>query len=158
MSSYNEEQLYYYYAIKISGFESLLKEVEDIVVESNNQILVSYYLKDRVFNALNIEKLKLNDGENYWFQNYHLILFSDLISTDRELSIRKYLMPQWIRNNPKNKDSIKKKQEIYIRFYKENLELNIPIIRNIDEVKQIIQNYIELKIEERIEVFGEENQ
>ena len=67
-------------------------------------------------------------------------------------------MPQWIRNNPKNKDSIKKKQEIYIRFYKENLELNIPIIRNIDEVKQIIQNYIELKIEERIEVFGEENQ
>lgn len=158
MSSYNEEQLYYYYAIRISGFESLLKEVEDIVVESNNQILVSYYLKDIVFNALNIEKLKLNDGENYWFQNYHLILFSDLISTDRELSIRKYLMPQWIRNNPKNKDSIKKKQEIYIRFYKENLELNIPIIRNIDEVKQIIRNYIELKIEERIEVFGEENQ
>ena len=67
-------------------------------------------------------------------------------------------MPEWIRRNPKNKDSIKKKQETYIRFYKENLELNIPIIRGIDEVEEKIEEYIELKIEERIQVFGDEEQ
>lgn len=158
MSSYNEEQLYYYYAIKVLGLESVLKDMEDIVVETNNQILISYYLKDRIFNPSNIEKLKLNEGEKYWFQNYHLILFSDLINGDIETSIRKYLMPEWIRRNPKNKDSIKKKQETYIRFYKENLELNIPIIRGIDEVEEKIEEYIELKIEERSQVFGDEEQ
>ena len=151
MTSYNEEQLYYYYAIKVLGFRSVLEETEDIVVETNNQILISYYLKDRIFNNSNIEKLKLNEGENYWFQNYHLILFSDLINEDIEQNIRKYLMPEWIRSNPNDKKSIKEKQKTYIRFYKENLEL----IREIDEVEEKIEDYIGLKIEERVKVFGD---
>lgn len=64
-------------------------------------------------------------------------------------------MPEWIRSNPNDKKSIKEKQKTYIRFYKENLELNIPIIREIDEVEEKIEDYIGLKIEERVKVFGD---
>lgn len=153
---FNEEQLYYYYAIKVLGFDSILKETIYDVIESNNQILISYYLKDRIFNDDNIEKLKLNKSEEYWFQNYHLILFSDLINQDRETIIKEYLMPKWIRDNPNNKKSIQIKQETYLKFYNRNLDLGIIIINDIHNIKQNIEEYISLKIEERVLVFGDD--
>lgn len=156
-TSYNEEQLYYYYAIKILEFESILEDTIDIVAESNNQILISYYLKDKFFNTDNIEELKSKKGEQYWFQNYHLILYSDLNNDEnREHSIKEYLIPEKIRENPKNKEKIEFKQQTYLKFYNSNLELNVSIIDDILKVKEKICNYIELKVEERVDVFGEE--
>ncbi|NKF08730.1 hypothetical protein J1C67_01920 [Clostridium gasigenes] len=152
--SYNEEQLYYYYAIKILGFDSILEETENIVVDCNNQLLISYYLKDNIFKYENIEKLKLKKNERYWFQNYHLILFIDL-EDNLENNIKKYLIPECIIMNPKNKNNIRIKQETYIKFYENNLKLGISIIRDIEDIKNIVTNYMDLKIEERIEVFGE---
>ena len=39
-TNFNEEQLYYYYAIKIFGFEDIISQQKDLVVKSNNQILI----------------------------------------------------------------------------------------------------------------------
>lgn len=47
--SYNEEQLYYFYAISILGFVNILEQYKELVVKSNNQILISYYLKNGLF-------------------------------------------------------------------------------------------------------------
>lgn len=153
--SYNEEQLYYYYAIKKLQFDSILKETTNIVAQSNNQILISYYLKDSIFNTEDIELLKLKKDECYWFQNYHLILFTDL-KNNIEDSVEKYLMPEVIRLNPNNKAGIKSKQDIYMKFYKNNLELQKAMIYDISCIDNAIIDYINLKIEERNEVFGEE--
>ena len=76
---FNEEQLYFYYAIKILSFENILAEAKDAVLKSDNQILISYYLKDRIFENEDIDILKLNDDEKHWFQNYHLILYFQLL-------------------------------------------------------------------------------
>lgn len=157
-TTYNEEQLYYYYAIKVLGFASILEETNDNVFESNNQVLISYYLKDGIFSNNNIERLKSNKSEQYWFQNYHLILFTDLFNEDKEYLIKEYLMPESIRYNPKNKESIKNKQDLYINFYKLNLENRNLIINNIEKINESLEEYIDLKIEERIEVFGDDEE
>ena len=152
--SYNEEQLYYYYAIKSLNFESILEETVDIVVESNNQVLISYYLKDNLFNKINIEKLQSKKDEKYWFQNYHLILFTELNNENRVNAIREYLMPEWIRDNSKNKLKIQSKQDRYIKFYESNLKLQVSIINDIEKIKERLEQYIKIKVNERIDVFG----
>ena len=156
---YNEEQLYYYYAIKVLGFDSILIQACDSVYKSNNQILISYYLKDNLFNEKIISKLKDKKDERYWLQNYHLILYSDL-KDDLENSIKQYLVPEFAEYNPddesKRKQSRKIKQEAYVKFYKSSLDLNLSMIRDIDHIENKIKKYIELKIDERKIVFGED--
>ncbi|WP_010240078.1 hypothetical protein [Clostridium arbusti] len=156
-SSYNEEQLYYYYTIKILEGDSILYETANKVADSKNQILISYYLKDEIFGDENIEKLKLIRDERYWFQNYHLILYSDL-KDNLENNVKEYLIPECIRLNPDNKMKISIKQQTYMKFYKNNLELGIPIIKEIEDVKKNVNDYINLKIEERVEVFGQDDE
>ncbi|WP_394857210.1 RNA-dependent RNA polymerase family protein [Clostridium paraputrificum] len=153
-TSYNEEQLYYYYAIKVLKLDFILKDNAEIVSRSNNQVLISYYLKDNLFDGDIIEKLKSKKSEKYWFQNYHLILYSDLNNKAKEEVIREYLMPESIRNNPNNKEKIKLKQRTYVEFYKKNLELKIPLINDTCQIEEKVEEYINLKIEERKSVFG----
>ena len=152
--SYNEEQLYYYYAIKSLNLEHILKETVDMVIESNNQVLISYYLKDKLFDEEQIEKLKIKKDEKYWFQNYHLILFTELNTKDRINAIKEYLMPELIRENPNGKRKIECKRDTYIKFYEENLRLHVPIINDIEKIKEQLEQYIDRKINERTEVFG----
>ncbi|MBK5482691.1 hypothetical protein JFV29_12440 [Peribacillus sp. TH16] len=144
--SFNEEQLYYYYTIKILGFNCILEETVDIVVESNNQLLVSYYLKDNLFNSDYILKLKSKNEERYWFQNYHLILYSDLIN-DLENSISKYLMPAYATTN--------RQKTSYEEFYRINLKSSISLLKDIETISVNINEYMESLISERVEVFGE---
>ncbi|ARD48488.1 hypothetical protein [Sporosarcina sp. P33] len=149
-TSFNEEQLYFYYAIKIFGFEDILVENKDRIIETNNQILISYYLKDRFFEQEDITKLKERDDERYWFQNYHLILYTDDLNTDLENSITKYLIP---------KNATKAKQKTsYMNFYKENISSGLSIIRDIPDVLQEIEDYLALRIEEMEEDFEEESE
>jgi hypothetical protein len=145
--SYNEEQLYYYYTIKVLGFDSLLEETADKVAESNNQLLVSYYLKDSLFKPEHISKLKLKKEERFWFQNYHLILYSDL-SKDLKNSISEYLIPAYA--------SKERQKKSYIQFYKTNLESNICLVKSIKSIRESINGYMKSLINERIIVFGEE--
>lgn len=137
---FNEEQLYFYYAIKMLSFTDILVEMKDAVLESNNQILISYYLKDGVFGIADIDVLKTKDDESYWFQNYHLILHTEELLDDLENSINKYLMPVEAKRE--------KQKKSYMDFYKENLTLKKWIIRNIEDVNTEIQKYLELRIEE----------
>lgn len=146
--SYNEEQLYYYYAIKLLGFNTLLIENVDKVMECNNQLLISYYLKDGFMNTIDIAKLKLRKEESYWFQNYHLILYSDLLN-NIENSIDAYLIPL--------KADKQRQKDTYLNFYKDNLENGISLLSDMHKISSNIDEYINMKIEERIQVFVEED-
>ncbi|KJS75640.1 MAG: hypothetical protein JL56_07445 [Desulfotomaculum sp. BICA1-6] len=142
---FNDEQLYYYYATKIFGFSDILEGNTSEVLQSNNQLLVSYYLKDGLFSERDIGTLKEIDDEQYWFQNYHLILYTPDLKVDLENSINKYLMPKNA-NKPKQKNS-------YMEFYKDNIGLEKSIIRDIPDVTDEIINYLNLKIEENAEAY-----
>ena len=144
-TAFNEEQLYFYYAIKTFGFTDILLENKSNVIATNNQILISYYLKDRYFETEEIDKLKEYVDEKYWFQNYHLILYSDDLLADLENSITRYLIPKRI-TKERQKNS-------YMEFYKKNILSEVPIIRDFSDVLNEIEGYLELRIEEIEEGF-----
>ncbi|MDD7796306.1 hypothetical protein [Clostridium sp. 'White wine YQ'] len=144
---FNDEQLYYYYAIKKLGFNEVLRETTDLVINSENQILISYYLKERLFSNEKVEFLSQKSDEKYWFQNYHLILYTDNLKGDLDNSIKTYLIPSILEEvtRPEKKES---KMKRYFNFYKENLSSDIELIRSIGEVNEAIKYYLDLKIEE----------
>lgn len=142
---FHDEQLYYYYAMKIFGFDDVLSVVNDLVIKSKNQILISYYLKDGLFTDNQIDSLKKLDDEKYWFQNYNLILYNDKLYESLEDSINKFLIPEYAK-----KDSQK---NTYKEFYKNNLEKKNEIIRDIYDVNEKIDEYLDLKIEESEDKF-----
>jgi hypothetical protein len=142
---FNEEQLYYYYAIKIFGFSDIFDGTSETVMLTKNQLLISYYLRDGIFNTRAIDKLKEMDDEQFWFQNYHLILYTPGLKADLENSIKRYLIP-----NNANKDLQK---STYMEFYMNNISSNKSIIRGIPDVKDAIINYLTLKIEENTTVY-----
>ncbi|ART75079.1 hypothetical protein B4U37_03020 [Sutcliffiella horikoshii] len=137
---FNEEQLYFYYAIKIFGFTDIFTETTGAVIETNNQILISYYLKDGLFGQEELNTLKEKDDEQFWFRNYHLILYTPNLMANLEESIKKYLIPK------KANKEIQK--NTYMEFYKDNLQSQIPILRDIPDVLDEINDYLELRIEE----------
>ena len=148
-TNFNEEQLYYYYAIKNFGFEDIISQQKDLVVKSNNQILISYYLKDRVFDEGDFNYLKNFTDETYWFQNYHLVLYCRELFDDLDNSVKTYLVP---------KTAQKSKQiESYFSFYKTNLMHKRAVIRDIVGVKQEIIQYLSLKIAESESNFVKED-
>ena len=87
-----------------------------------------------------LNKLKNIDDEQYWFQNYHLILYTPDLQVDLENSIKKYLIPNNARKNLQ--------KNTYMKFYKNNISSNKSIIRSVPEVNGAIINYLTLKIEE----------
>ncbi|NFL56933.1 hypothetical protein FDB79_15480 [Clostridium botulinum] len=137
---FNDEQLYYYYAIKMLDFEEILKKSKDLVIKSDNQVLISYYLKDKLFEENDIDLLKENYDEKYWFQNYHLILYSEDLQVNLESSIEKYLIPEMA------KKDIQKNN--YKTFYYDNIMTKNSIIRDIVDVNAEIKLYLQLKIKE----------
>lgn len=139
-SQFNDEQLYFYYAIKNLGFTTILSEAKDWVLGTDNQILISYYLQENLLNEDDINILKAKDDELYWFQNYHLILYSDELKQNMEDSISRYLIPK--------KATKEKQRKEYLKFYKENLGRGIAIIRDIVDVNEEIKYYLGLKVEE----------
>jgi hypothetical protein len=142
---FNDIQLYYYYAIKLLDFTDILDETRNMVLKSDNQVLISYYLKDEIFTDEDINSLKEYKSEKYWFQNYHLILYVDEMQTNLEENIDLYLMPQYAKKE--------KQKNTYREFYKNNITENCPIIRDIINVNGEIKNYLALKIEESQEYF-----
>ena len=139
LKTYHEEQLYFYYAIKVLGFNDILSKTESLALHTKNQILISYYLKDHIFSQASINILKANIDESLWFQNYHLILYTTL-SSDLITSVNKYLIPDHA-TKPRQKS-------LYANFYTENLQSFISLIRPIDEVTTEIKGYLNLRIAE----------
>ena len=143
ISSFHDAQLYYYYAIKSYHLEEGLEDTANVVLKSQNQILISYYLKDGLFSEEQLSSLKLLDNEKFWFQNYHLILYTPELQSDLDESISKYLMPR--------KANTESRKERYKKFYKENLILGKPIINEISDVTDNIKEYLEKRHQELIE-------
>lgn len=137
---FNDEQLYFYYAIKVLNYEDIIVEEKAAVLKSNNQLLISYYLQDGIFESEDINKLKEFNEEKYWFQNYHLILYSEDLLSNIDESINRYLIPIYAKKEAQIKT--------YFNFYKENLEARKPIIREISGVYREIKDYLTAKFTE----------
>ena len=87
--------------------------------------------------------MKLLDNEKFWFQNYHLILYTPDLRTDLDESITKYLMPQ--------RANTDLRQRRYRDFYKKNLILGKAIINEIPVVTENIEDYLDKRNQELIE-------
>lgn len=145
----HDEQLCYYFALKCYGFSNLLPSTTPLVLESQNQVLISYYLKDNLFSQAQKDTLKLLTDEQYWFQNYHLILYSPELMSDLITNIDKYLIP--------NMALGKTNKEIrYRNFYHDNLCAGNAMINDISQVISNIQQYLSLRHEETAIEFEEE--
>lgn len=105
--------------------------------------MISYYLKDGLFSEDQINSLKPLDNEKFWFQNYHLILYTPELLSDLDESITKYLIPQ--------RASTERRKERYKKFYKDNLTLRKAIINEIPVVTENIEDYLEKRHQELIE-------
>lgn len=139
----HDEQLYYYYAIKTYGFQGDLHEFNSLVLESKNQILISYYLKDNLFVQPEIDILKQYNTEEYWLQNYHLILYTQQ-NTDYESLVTRYLVPKHAKNTKKTKR--------YLDFYLDNLNKSKVIINDIVDINKDIDGYLTSRYEEVLSV------
>ena len=142
---FQEEQLYYYYAINEFGFGDILKDYADMVLKSNNQVLISYYLSKSLFSEQDIAILKTHRDESLWFQNYHLILYSSDLLLDLENSILLYLIPEECRPKPNEKLSATRRRTTYMEFYKENLLNNKSLIQDIPDIENTIHEYLDLR-------------
>lgn len=144
----HDVQLYYYYAIKILGFEDVVSGAADLVLQSQNQVLISYYLKDGNFTESQKSTLKVIKGEEYWFQNYHLILYTPSLKSDLTNSVKDYLIPQRLSTYP---NAIRENR--YLNFYEANILRANAFIDEIPDVLQKIKDYLELRYEETAEDF-----
>ena len=137
---YHEEQLYYFYAIKLLKLEEILAEKENIsfVIRSDNQILISYYAMYKYFSDKVVDEFLNNVEEKYWFQNYHFILFYKYNQLD---SIVDILIPEYAKKDLQKKT--------YKEFYSNNLNNKTPLIKEIPDVNLVITEYIKIKNEER---------
>lgn len=133
--------MHFYFALKCYGFDTLLTNMTNPVLESQNQVLISYYLKDGFFTQAQKDTLKILTDEQYWFQNYHLILFSPELMSDLDTNIQKYLIPD-------NANGKVNKETRYKNFYHDNLSNGNSIINDISVVIANIKQYLSLRFEE----------
>lgn len=147
-SPYNDEQLYLYYAICLLGFNDILVENKTFVLNSDNQILISYYLKDGLFTENEICLLKSQTDECYWFQSYHLILYTPDLFSSLENNILTYLIPKKCLPSSSESTTNANRRLTYMTFYKNNLMAGNSIILDISEVELTIHEYLDLRFEE----------
>ena len=132
------------------GYNDIISETTNLVLQSQNQILISYYLKDSVFTEEQISSLKVIEGEEYWFQNYHLILYTQSLNCDLNTNIKKYLVPKKLVVKPNQT-----RENRYIDFYYDNLNNGKALISDITDVTASIEGYLELRYEETAEEFDD---
>ena len=119
-----------------------------MVLQSDNQILISYYLKYNSLSEQDVDNLKTNTDECYWFQNYHLILYSTDLLADLENSIMTCLIPKRCLPIANGSVTIYNRRQTYMKFFKENLLLGNALIQNIEDVEITIHDYLDLRFEE----------
>lgn len=136
---FNEEQIYYYYALKNLHSDFILKtEFLGNVIRSNNQILISYYVHYGMFDNTLLELL--SDEEEKWFLNYHIInRLKSIKDIDVIKYIKKYLVPKEAKEGYQ--------ATIYSDFYKKNMDENKTLMNLNPSVN--IEKYLEAKKEER---------
>lgn len=143
-TSFEERQLYFAYACIIL-YDDFVESSDlfDKIIESNNQLLISYLIfnsnsfKNYILKKKDIINL-LSECEDNWFVNYHYILLmynKEIISVDNlDNFVANYLLPK-----EKQKDLAKGN---YIFFYAENIKANKKFIAGQDEVITSIDTYL----------------
>lgn len=137
---FHEEQLYFFYAMKLWGFDEILKQQTKLVLHSKNQVLISYYLIEGWFSSEQVEDLKQQKSEELWFQNYHLIISTQELFDDLDNSIDEYLLPY------SAKKDVQKNS--YRDFYRNNLQEEKAMVISIDEVSEELYEYLDIRFEE----------
>ena len=127
-----EEQVYFYYAIKLCKLDFMLGRFKEAVLHSGNQILISYFILDNIISEADYQDEISHPQESKWLQNYHYLLVHDKSKIDVLL--------------PVNAKKFRQKQSYY-DFYRRNLESNIPILRPISEIDGAIKIFLAKKIE-----------
>lgn len=138
--NFYEEQIYYFYAMKLWRFDEILEQQSELVIYSKNQILISYYLIEGWFSTEQIRYLKQQKSEELWFQNYHLILCTQELSDNLDKSIDEYLLPDYA------KKDIQK--NAYRDFYRNNLKAKKAIVVSTDKVYEELCEYLDIRFEE----------
>ena len=138
LSNYHDEQLYFFYLLyKIDSFEFLKNNLKPkSILISKNSLLISYFIKYKLFDQQTINELKALKNEDYWLAFYYLILNDEKLYTDLENSVVNYLIPATAKRNLK---------EQYKKFYENNLIRKNEILVNLDNVKVELNEYFKVK-------------
>ena len=139
---FHEEQIYYFYAMKLWEFDEILKKYAELVIHSKNQVLISYYLIEGWFSQEQVESLKQQKAEELWFQNYHLIMCTQELFDNLDKNIDEYLLPNYAKKEAQ-KDS-------YREFYRINLQAKIAMVMSIEEINEELHEYLDLRFEQAI--------
>lgn len=145
---HHDVQLYFYYAITVLGLTDILDNTSGDVLETENQILISYYIQLDLFSDTQYSKLKGMTDEKYWLQNYHLIMKRVDLFTDLENSINTYLIPK--KCYDKNTPEYLARRQMYFDFYHENLKAGKTIIVEPAGIKVAIDSYLNSRFAEEI--------
>ncbi len=131
----HDEQIYFYYAIHQLQFDDVLAEFKQRILDSKNQILISYLLIDKVISKEEYQKFLIAPKESEWLQNYHYVLTYDKSNID-------ILMPNNIKESQKSS---------YVNFYKNNIDAEIPIVKPIKKAQERITSYVQEKLDKYVE-------
>ncbi len=149
-TNYHDEQLYYYYFINKLGITDKIKnkETRKKVLNSDNHVLISYYIMNNMFETEEINIIKNYADEEYWLEYYYIILNDSDLYLDLENSVMKYLIPE----KASRHDMILP----YKNFYMKNLSHRRNILYDIHEVSNVIEEYFFVKypIKEEAESSG----
>lgn len=140
-SPHHDIQLYYYYAITVLNLTDIFNNTSDLVLKTENQLLISYYIQLNLFSESQYMLLKGLTDEKYWLQNYHLILNRTELFNDLENSINTYLIPKKCLPADTTKKIARKK--IYYDFYFDNLCSKKSIIVAPTDMSTSIDLYLE---------------
>ncbi|MEG1506934.1 MAG: hypothetical protein RR294_06895 [Bacilli bacterium] len=137
--NFHDEQLYYFYLIKklSSTNNATSADINRKIIASENHILISYYIKENLFNDEELDVIKTYNDESYWLEYYYLILTDEVLYSDLQNSISKYLIPKKA-INPEIIDS-------YQKFYSINLTEKRNILLEFSEVKNELDEYFRKK-------------
>ena len=143
---HHDVQLYYYYAITVLELTDILDDTSNLVLKTENQLLISYYIQLDLFSELQYTLLKGMNEERYWLQNYHLILNRTELFNDLENSINTYLIPK--KCLPADTDTKIARKQKYYNFYYDNLSSRKSIIVAPEDMSTSIDLYLNLRFSE----------
>jgi hypothetical protein len=75
-----------------------------------------------------------------WFQNYHLIMYTQELFDNLDNSIDEYLLPDFAKREAQ--------KNAYKEFYKKNLQAKNPMVMSVDEVCEELHEYLDIRFEE----------
>lgn len=143
---HHDVQLYYYYAITVLGLTDIFDNTSALVLETENQLLISYYIQQNLLTEPEYQQLENLTDEKYWLQNYHLIMHRVNLFSDLENSINTYLIPK--KCIPANTPSKVARKQVYYDFYYDNLSARKSIIVAPEDMSTAIDLYLNCRFTE----------